>query len=166
MWMAKSVKLLTVSEKLLTVSKNLLTVSNNLLTVSKKLLTVRKKLLTVRRNYWRKNIPCVHESFLETNQICWRSAIFYWRSAIFCWRSVIIYCRSAIFYWRSAFFYLRGENLAGSFASTNRATNLAIHTIWKIPDAYLTTVTNLTAETCLGRTFQSPESTSRVYSYR
>lgn len=37
---------------------------------------------------------------------------------------------------------VKSDFLAGSFTSTNEATNLATHDNWKMPDAFVTTVTN------------------------
>ena len=81
-------------------------------------------------------VSCYSSRFPQPQ--CWRSAKKCWRSAKICWR---------------------GEILAGSFRWSNVATNLATHTRWKMPDAYMTTITNLTVEKCLGRTFQDTNAT-------
>ncbi len=117
------------------VSKKLLAVRKKLLTVRKKLLTVRKKLLMVRKILHLHNLCKGYTDFLTVSNF--------------------LLVVSNLFLMVSNFFW-QGENLAGSFWLTNSATYLARHTIGKMTVAYVTTLTNLTAETCLGRTYLVP----------
>ena len=89
---------------------------------------------------------------------CWRSEINCWRSEMNCWWSeksctYTIFVKATEIFWWSAICFWQGESLASSFWLTNSAKYLARHTIGIMTVVYVTSLTNLTAETCLGRTF-------------